>query len=31
MPEAMIDQITELDNREIYNWMIEHAEENEIW
>ena len=29
MPEAMVDQITEMDNRDIYNWMIEHVEENE--
>ena len=26
MPEAMVNQITELDNREIYNWIIENAE-----
>ena len=26
MPEAMVNQITELDNREIYNWITEHAE-----
>ena len=26
MPEAMVNQITEMDNREIYNWIIEHAE-----